>query len=190
MKDHLLGRILHPGWTADTYEFSPEEHRTLLIQNDRLYIHKVLRVNFTSYDMRRSQDSMNPRNRADIMTLSHEDDTQHPFAYARILGIFHADVVRNVPDASTIPKSIDFLWVRWYEIDMTYQAGFKRKRLFRLKFMPDDDLNAYGFLNPDEVIRGAHIIPAFHHGSTDGFAPSLARNVDELDDWVYYYVNL
>ncbi|KAJ7804895.1 hypothetical protein B0H14DRAFT_2248229, partial [Mycena olivaceomarginata] len=39
-------------------------------------------------------------------------------------------------------------------------GGFKRKRLFRLKFIPDSDADAFGFLNPDKVICGAHIMPA------------------------------
>ncbi|KAF8074854.1 hypothetical protein FPV67DRAFT_601603 [Lyophyllum atratum] len=190
LKDHLLARLSHPDWTGDGNEFTPEEHFNLLIRNDRLYIHKVLRVNYTSYDVRRGQDSMNPRTRADIMTLSHEDDTEHPFAYARIIGIFHADVVRNVPGASAIPVSIEFLFVRWYRRDTSYRAGFKRKRLHRLEFMPDSDPDAYGFLNPDEVIRGAHIIPAFYYGATETFSPSIARADDEFDDWVYYYVDM
>ncbi|KAF5384836.1 hypothetical protein D9615_000907 [Tricholomella constricta] len=190
LKDHLLARLAHPEWTGDGNEFTPAEHSNLLIRNNRLYIHKVFRVNYTTYDVRRGQDSMNPRTRADIMTLSHQDDTDHPFAYARILGVFHADVTHNVPGNSRVPVSIEFLWVRWYRRDPTYRAGFKRKRLHRLEFLPDSDPDAYGFLNPDEVIRGSHIIPAFYYGPTETFAPSLARAADELDDWVYYYVNI
>jgi hypothetical protein len=38
---------------------------------------------------------MNPRNHADIMMLAPESDDAdaHPFVYARILGIYHADVI-------------------------------------------------------------------------------------------------
>jgi hypothetical protein len=33
---------------------------------------------------------MNPRTHADIMTLAPEDaNNDHPFSYARILGVFH-----------------------------------------------------------------------------------------------------
>jgi len=55
--------------------------------NNRIYSHKVLRVNYTTYDMRREQDSLNPRTHPDIMVLSqepkmHEDGTpEHPYWY-------------------------------------------------------------------------------------------------------------
>ncbi|KAG6904686.1 hypothetical protein DXG01_008103, partial [Tephrocybe rancida] len=129
LKDHLLSRILHPDWSGDGNEFTPEQHYRLLIRNDRLYIHK------------------------------------------------------------SAPTSIEFLWVRWYQRDPTYCAGFKRKRLHRLQYLLDSDPEAYRFLNPDEVIRGAHIIPGFYYGPTEEFAPSVAHATDELDDWVYYYVD-
>ncbi|KAG6853156.1 hypothetical protein C0991_006486 [Blastosporella zonata] len=59
-----------------------------------------------------------------------------------------------------------------------------------IQFLNDDDPGAYGFLNPDKVIRGAHIIPAFYYGPTEEFPPSLACAEDKNDDWVYYYVNM
>jgi hypothetical protein len=91
---------------------------------------------------------------------------------------------------------MEFLWVRRYRIDKSWRAGLKRKRLHRLEFLPDSDPNAFGFLDPDEVIRGAHIIPAFACGTTtDLLAPgSVGRlprdGLDEDEDWSKYYVNL
>jgi hypothetical protein len=209
LQDHLLARLTHPNSTSDNEEFSPEERRQILIRNDRLYYHKasrmhslyrlsvdatqVFRVNYTSYDVRREQDSMNPRTHADIMMLAPEteDPNAHPFVYGRILGIYHADVARNIPGATTVPAPIEFLWVRWFRLDKTYTGGFKHKRLHRLEFVPDSEPGAYGFVNPDDVIRGAHLIPAFHYGATeDAPGPSFARAEDELDDWLYHYVNL
>ncbi|KAG6881381.1 hypothetical protein C0992_001204, partial [Termitomyces sp. T32_za158] len=67
---------------------------------------------------------------------------------------------------------------------------FNRKRLYRLEFYPDSDPDAYGFLSPDEVIRGAHIVPAFQYGATEPSPLSLACNNDEFDDWLYYYVDM
>lgn len=117
-----------------------------------------------------------------------------PFAYAQIIGIFHADVVDNTAGPDTKPEPMQFLWVRRYRIDKTFRAGFKRKRLHRLSFLPDTDPNAFGFLNPDEVIRGAHIVPAFAHGTTDellapGSVGRLPREGLDDEDWKYYYVN-
>ncbi|KAF8146368.1 hypothetical protein K438DRAFT_510459 [Mycena galopus ATCC 62051] len=122
---------------------------------------------------------MNPRTRADVMTLAPEHDTSHPFSYARILGIFHVDVVHNIPGATTVPTSIEVLWVRRFRIDTSYRAGFKAKRLHRLQFIPGDDPLAFDFLNPDEVIRGVHLIPAFAHGRTHDL---LQRSISPEDD--------
>ncbi|KAJ7662384.1 hypothetical protein B0H17DRAFT_951378, partial [Mycena rosella] len=52
LREHLLGRLLHPTWSGNGREFTPEEHAKLLIVNDTLYRHKVLRINYTSYDVR------------------------------------------------------------------------------------------------------------------------------------------
>ncbi|KAJ7697053.1 hypothetical protein B0H17DRAFT_1197774 [Mycena rosella] len=193
LREHLLGRLLHPTWSGNGREFTPEEHAKLLIVNDTLYRHKVLRINYTSYDVRRGQDSMNPRTHADIMMLAPEDDTNsdsHPFTYARVIGVFHVDVRHNVLGASTSAVPISFLWVRRFRLDHTFKGGFKRKRLHRVEFIPNSDPTAYGFVDPDEVIRGAHLVPAFAHGPTEPVSyTSLARRKDEFDDWLYHYVN-
>jgi hypothetical protein len=135
---------------------------------------------------------MNPRTHADIMTLAPEDaHGDHPFSYARILGVFHCDVVHNNNGTLTTPVPVNFLWVRRFRLDRSFKGGFKRKRLHRIEFLPDSDPDAYGFVDPDEVIRASHLIPAFAHGPTDSVLyTSLARKPDEFDDWRYHYVNL
>ncbi|THU77291.1 hypothetical protein K435DRAFT_558564, partial [Dendrothele bispora CBS 962.96] len=83
------------------------------IVNDRIYRHKVLRVNHTTYDMWRSQDSINPRTHPDIMVPS-RDEGNHPYSYARIIGIFHATVKftgLHGQQNSTQTHEIFFLWV-------------------------------------------------------------------------------
>ena len=165
----------------------------MLIVNDRIYRHKVLRVNYTSYDVRRGQDSMNPRTHADIMMLAPEDTAEdHPFTYARILGVFHCDVIHNINSPHPpVAVPLSFIWVRRFRLDRSFKGGFKRKRLHRIEFLPDSDPNAYGFVDPDEVIRASHLIPAFAHGPTDAVEyTTLARKGDEFDDWRYHYVNL
>ena len=144
--------------------------------------------------MRRAQDSMNPRTHADIMVLSHENDEEkerhHPYWYARIIGIFHANV-RHLGPTSKSPdvQKMEFLWVRWFGMDTKYRAGWKSRRLHRIGFT---DGNQFGFLDPKEVIRGVHLLPAFAHGRTSAYlAPSIARQPSEKhEDWVYYYVGV
>lgn len=70
-----------------------------------------------------------------ILTLAPEGSA-HPFAYGRIIDIFHVDVVHNVPGASQFPTLMEVLWVRNFRID-TSRAGFKAKRLYRLEFLPE-----------------------------------------------------
>ena len=61
--------------------------------------------------------------------------------------------------------------------------------------MESSDEYAFTFLDPKQVIRGAHIIPAFSEGRTSTLLPvekSVARvlSPDEKDDWVNFYVNV
>jgi len=144
--------------------------------------------------MRRAQDSVNPRTHADIMILSHENDEDeekcHPYWYARVIGIFHANVRHVGPTSrSSDPQKMEFLWVRWFGIDPGYRAGWKARRLHRVGFTV---YNSFGFLDPKEVIRGVHLLPAFAHGRTsDYLAPSIARQPSEKrEDWVYYYISM
>ena len=91
LKDHLLSRLLHQDYDGDEQEFSDDDRNTVCIIDNQLYSVKVLQVNYTTYDVHRGQDSLNPRTQhCDIMVCSHEDDPEaHPYWYARILGIFH-----------------------------------------------------------------------------------------------------
>lgn len=136
---------------------------------------------------------MNPRSHADVMVLAHEDEAKgHPFCYARILGVFHVNVVDiGHHSQSQAPARMDLLWVRWFTRDLTYKAGRKKRRLHRVQFLPDTDPDAFGFLDPHAVIRGAHIIPGFAHGKTSSLlrGPSIARPVRQLNDHKYYYIN-
>ncbi|KAF9555171.1 hypothetical protein CPC08DRAFT_613770, partial [Agrocybe pediades] len=68
LKDHLLSRLLH-GTSNQAAAFTLEQQNSVHIENDSLFCHKVLRINYTTYDLRRSQDSVNPRTHPDVMTL-------------------------------------------------------------------------------------------------------------------------
>lgn len=201
LKKHLLSRLLHPNECIEDEDFSREEWNEVQILGDRLYVHKTLRVNYTTYDVHGAQDSINSRTHPDVMTLKQQDHAQHPFDYARVIGIFHVRVQHEAlsPDM----QELDVLWVRNFCVDTTYRSGLKQKRLTRLAFVPGTE--AFGFLSPDEVIRGSHVIPAFAYGPTkDLLGPTVARQcfsgdiVDKAfvwpkepdeDDYRYYYVN-
>ena len=194
LKDHLLARALGLAYDGDEREFTDEDHDTIAIVNDRLYQHSVLRVNYTSYDMRRQQDSINTRTQADVMVLSQENATSdhpaHPYWYARVIGIFHCMVHHH--GHSSEPKRMDFLWVRWLGLDTVAPGGWDRKCLHSVGFIPEDDPAAFGFLDPEQIVRGVHLIPAFARGHTsERLGPSIARQPTENDeDWDGYYVNM
>lgn len=170
-----------------------EQLRSLRILRNRMYLHKVMRVNYTSYDMRREQDSINPRSHADILLLAPRGDP-HPYMYARVVSIFHVNAAFYHPDDAEEPEPelIQILWVRWFELDTSAAAGFEALRPFRLRFARLDE-GAFSFIAPDQVLRGVHLIPVFDQGRTDAALPypSVTRGAacDE-DDYKFYYVGM
>lgn len=193
LKNHILHRIKAPGLATENEDYPPAERRSVIIQHNRIFRHKVLRINYTSYDIRRGQDSVNPRTRANVMIPAFDLDPDtgespsgHPYLYARILGVFHADVTLNehLERRRVTTHTLEFLWVRWYRIDPTFKGGFAARRLHRIQFIPEEDPDAFGFLDPDDIIRAVHIIPAFEHGTIE----ETSGYLDEV--WKYYYVNL
>ncbi|KAL1941247.1 hypothetical protein VTO73DRAFT_7459 [Trametes versicolor] len=144
--------------------------------------------------MRRDQDVINPRTHADIMMLA-EDHAPHRFLYGRVIDIFHARVSYTGPGATREMRRfhrMDFLRVRWFEIDEDYDAGFQERRLPRLRFVDYERSEdaAFGFVDPNLVLRAAFIVPAFDLGiSLDLLPPStLARRASDNDeDYAFYY---
>lgn len=189
----MLARLQNREYDGDDHEYSAAERNTVRILDNRIYSSKVLRVNFTSYDVRRDQDSMNPRTNCNVMVLSPESgEGAHPFWYAKVLGVFHARVLHADPAASNKSvQTIEFLWVRWLGLVPGRRFGFKNARLPKVGFVPHTDPLAFGFLDPSLVLRGCHLIPAFADGKTSDLLPvmrSAARSSDEHQDWVAFYV--
>jgi hypothetical protein len=196
LKNHLLARLLGHEYDGDELDFTVKERNTVIIEQDTLYRHKVLRVNYTTYDLRRNQDSLNPRTRnADFMILAPKDNEDtHPYWYGRILGIFHANVHHVGPHShSSQSQKMEFLFVRWFGRDTTPTPGWKTKRLLRLAFVPGNDERAFGFINPSQVIRAVHLIPAFKWGKVTKLLTKsvVARGLsDPVHDWQLYYVSM
>ncbi|KAF5342710.1 hypothetical protein D9758_015877 [Tetrapyrgos nigripes] len=198
LKNHCLQRILG---TESCAEFTDADRSQVVFFNNYLYKHKYLRINFTRYDGRREQDSINPRTHPDIMVLS-GDGEDHPYWYGRVISIFHVRVRHiGAKSHSMAEKRLDIAWIRWYRHDASYRAGWQAKRLHRLQFFDAGDPDAFGFVDPAQIIRAIHILPGFAYGWTDRYLPadSVARQYQqyiegqyelETDDYKYYYVGI
>jgi hypothetical protein len=191
----LLARLLKFKYDGDEHEFSDADRSAVLILDNRVYSAKVLRVNYTTYDVRRDQDSINPRTRSDIMVYSPETGPDaHPYWYARALGIFHARVLHvGAKSVNHSPQDMEFLWVRWFGQVPGHQFSMKAARLPKIGFVPEQDDLAFGFLDPSLVVRGCHLIPSFSEEQSDELLSATltaARFPGDTMDWRAYYVNM
>ena len=180
-------RVLKKQYDAEPPAFTTRDRDGLYIAKDRLEQRYGMNVYHTTYDLRRGKDRVNMKNRSHIMILS--QDGIHPYAYARVLGIYGLDVLHG----PTMPDEVrmDVLWVRWFRLDQTHRAGWKAKRVYRLEFVPALEDGAFGFLDPDDIIRGSHLIPGFRlgqrtHSPSD---PTSIWDPEGESDWKTYYVN-
>ena len=114
----------------------------------------------------------------------------HPFWYARVLGVYHTNVLYGL-ETPRKKERMEFLWVRWFGRDPEWVGGPSTLRLDRVGFVPEDDPSgAFGFLEPEKILRACHLIPAYALGKTSTLLSPLSQYRDSSDgDWVNYYVN-
>ena len=81
-----------------------DDDRFVFLKNDRIYHHKLSRFHFTTYDMRRGTDIINPgTSQCNIMLLADDNDAAdgslglHHFLYARVLGVYYANIIYTGP---------------------------------------------------------------------------------------------
>ncbi|KAJ3711816.1 hypothetical protein C8R42DRAFT_648049 [Lentinula raphanica] len=115
LQDHLLGRLMERDFDSDTHDtFTDEDRQHNHIRDRKVVELQTLGVNYTTYDVRRDQDTINPHSHADVMVLSPETGPDaHPYWYAHVLRIFRVWVVSNHPTASTArsgPQEMIVLW--------------------------------------------------------------------------------
>lgn len=217
-KVHLLPRILDRLRTELNAEIPPPTNSKqaaaahIIIRHDRLYMHQIVKFNYTTYDMRRDQDAINPRTtHCNVMLLAQLNPSllsdEHPFIYGHVLGIFHVNVFYNGPGAvDYVPRRFDCLWVRWYDrkAEKIYEgtrgganprsrAEEKPKslshRLDRLSFRSWEAEDAVGFIDPSDVLRGCHIIPAFSSGLSFPNGEGSSSLAHDSEDWNAYYIS-
>jgi len=187
LKDHLLARILCRQHDQEHPVFTDRERNEVHIVGKRLEQRFTMTVYHTTYDLRRGADKINMKGRPYVFALS-RDNPSHPYVYARVLGIYRVKVLHPTMAA---PTNMDVLWVRWFQLDHAHRAGWKAKRLYRVQFVPSLEEGAFGFLDPDNVIRGSHLIPCFDKGLVaDPPVASISRwDYPANGNWYYYYIN-
>lgn len=171
----------------------------IYFKGERMYSHKTVQFNYTTYDIRRAQDTVNPgTSHCNVLLLSEEmshtaevlptttsNGKSHPFLYARVIGIFHANVIyTGLGMVDYTPKRMDFLWVRWYK----YKGMDNSDRLDQLAFPPIDSKGAFGFVDPADVLRCCHIIPRFSLGKRHPSGTGFSKLARDSQDWLEYNV--
>ncbi|KAJ3526412.1 hypothetical protein NMY22_g10174 [Coprinellus aureogranulatus] len=200
LKTHILARLLGRLHEGDSVVFTTIELEQVIICNHLIYRHLVLRVNYTTYDLRRAQDSINPNGQANIQILARRGvsvpgGVEHPYWYARVIGVFHCVVKHRGPLSKTHEaQTIQFLWVRWYGLDEEGALNtFQSKRLPQMGFLEPgyDTAPAFGFVDPSEVIRAVHLLPNVQEGKSDtGLPDTFVRQDKDGLDWNYFYLNI
>jgi hypothetical protein len=173
-----------------------DAHNFVFLKKDLIYHHNVVRFHFTTYDVRRGTDTINSNSpRCNILLLADNSDatddssTTHHFLYAQVLGAYHANVIYTGPGMHNYEsRRFDFLWVRWYEVVDPALSGWNRSRLDSLCFPPMNREDAFGFVDPKDVLRGSHVIPVFAKGQRYADGVGISRCAKDSKDYRHYYV--
>lgn len=205
MKLHLLPRLQeihseygsgpHQNPTASQYPDTQDSYSVfsqVIFKGNCIFWHPLLRINYTTYDLRRETDAINlSTDHRNIMMLASADSTSsHPFCYARVLGIYHANIIFSGPESQDyVARHFEFLWVCWFEIIDQPLAGWEHCRFDRVKFIPVTHHNTFGFINPADVLRSSHLIPAFADGKVHSDSISISNSAQDGEDWRAYHIN-
>jgi hypothetical protein len=196
LRIHLLSRILgsHERKYPNLLE---QEISRLQFHRDHMYHHNTLRINYTSYDVLRQQDVLNPATpRCFILLPADPDESprEHPFLYAKVLGVYHASIIY----CGSLPRRIDFFHVPWLYYDYERPGGWDTHRLVHMSYercrSDQGILHSFDFVDPNDVIRATHAIPDFQSGLVVDLLNNppgrwIAHDSAKDGDWRYYYIN-
>ncbi|KAG9122310.1 hypothetical protein FRC07_001374 [Ceratobasidium sp. 392] len=168
LREHLALRF-HP--PSNPYQsIDTTQCQSIVFSTGAMYKHATLQINYTTYDIRRTHDTLNTWLKHHFVMLPNNDpDPDHPFLYAKILGIYHTHAS---PNQASRAQRVEFLWLD--------RVRYVRRTSPREMF---------GFVDPACIIRACHLIPAFKYGRTSEL-PRTSIAVDAAEgDWESYYVN-
>jgi len=134
-----------------------------------------------------------------MVTLPETGPNAQPFWYAYVIGIFYTTMSSTHPElemTERLEHQMDFLWVQWFGVEPGwYRHRFRFGHLPKIGFVESVDSYAFTFLDPAQVIRSAHLIPAFTEGCSSTLLPATKStacvlNPSKEDDWLNFYVNM
>ena len=188
-------RPMQAGLSVQEPNLLPERDY-VLFKNGRMYMHHLIQFNFTTYDVRRAQDVVNPNTpHCDIMLLANtqgdgDNHSHHPFLYARVLRIYHVNVIYTGEDTLDYnARRVEFLWVRWFEYEESRSLGWDDLKLDSVRFPPMASEGAFGFVDPKDVLRGCHTVPTFAKGRACLDGVGLSRCARDAHEWSHYCIN-
>ncbi|KIK14840.1 hypothetical protein PISMIDRAFT_75455, partial [Pisolithus microcarpus 441] len=127
----------------------------------------------------------------DLHTQGHASDTKkHPFCYACVLGIYHANVIYIGPGTRDYQsRRQNFLWVCWFELLPDQHSGWQHTALDRARFVSMDRADTFSFVDPADMLWCCHLIPSFADGRLHPDSIATSCNAHESEDWKVYYIN-
>ncbi|KAJ3533279.1 hypothetical protein NMY22_g7397 [Coprinellus aureogranulatus] len=197
LKRHLHARLCQKmGFEANN---AGEHWLNVVLQHDQIYSHKILRMYYTGYDVRREEEVIHVNTpQCNIMLLNDRCSKEtwaqeHPYLYGRVLGVFHANVAyarsyqgNASGERHTAFRRIDFVWVQWYE----YLGAEDEYSLDRLSLRSLQSANSLCFLDPQDILRGVHLIPQYPLGESTTPRPSFRwSDLKGQSIWTAYYIN-
>jgi hypothetical protein len=199
LKHHIaqrLPRVKQTGLPANDQDIG-----NVQIERECVFTHLTMRINYTTYDLCRDSKVISLKRQPDIMVAaeqtweSEEDlDADHlVYMYARVIGIYHVEVKDMHEHQFNIPtERLDVLHVRWFDYEPEWEFGWKYRWEERLWFVPGDRDDAFGFLDPDDIICSVHLKPASSQGMTDNGIPysPMARHFgSQAEDYRAFDLN-
>ena len=88
---------------------------------------------------------------------------------------------------------MEFLWVCWFGHVPGHHFSMKAAQLPKVGFVPEEDDQAFGFLDPSLVVWGCHLKPSFFEGQTNELLSvtlMAAQLLRDILDWLAYSVNM